>query len=276
MLKKELDWLALPEGYEFGTIETDEEMDELVEFNSKMHEPSAGMFLKRIVNYLPGFTRDMNYVIRDTSTGRIVACINGIPGTWAYEDVHLKTLELGFVGTLESHRNKGLINSLYSYFDKRLRDEQYDLSIIQGIPYFYRKFGYDFIIPLFRNISLPVVNIPASKIEDNPSLAEISIRPAKEQDIPAMMDLLQQENRRLLLSSVRDEQLWRVQERLKMNIFILDRQLRSDGIKVSIFRQERDKSGQWIDQSVDPQTIKDLENTILARARHFRTKTPKL
>jgi hypothetical protein len=65
------------------------------------------------------------------------------------------------------------------------------------------------------------------------------------------------------------------QERLKMNIFILDRQLRSDGIKVSIFRQEREPSGQWIDKPVDPQTVIDLENTILARARHFRTKTTK-
>lgn len=61
------------------------------------------------------------------------------------------------------------------------------------------------------------------------------------------------------------------QERLKINIFILDRQLRSDGLKISIFRQERDKSGQWIDQSTNPQTIRDLENAILSRARHYRT-----
>lgn len=61
-------------------------------------------------------------------------------------------------------------------------------------------------------------------------------------------------------------------ERLKINIYILDRQLRSDGLKVSIFRQERDQqSGQWRDQSVDPQTIRDLENAILSRARHYRT-----
>ena len=40
------------------------------------------------------------------------------------------------------------------------------------------------------------------------------------------------------------------QERLKMNIFILDRQLRSDGVRVSIFRQERDQSGQGIEQPV--------------------------
>lgn len=64
-------------------------------------------------------------------------------------------------------------------------------------------------------------------------------------------------------------------ERLKINIFILDRQLRSDGIKVTVFRQTRDRGGHWTDQSVSSQTIKDLENAILARARHFRTKTAK-
>lgn len=65
------------------------------------------------------------------------------------------------------------------------------------------------------------------------------------------------------------------QERLKMNIFILDRQLRSDGLKVSLFRQELNKTGQWIDKPVDSQTVKDLENSILTRARHYRIKSTK-
>ncbi|EKE10232.1 MAG: hypothetical protein ACD_16C00066G0009 [uncultured bacterium] len=64
-------------------------------------------------------------------------------------------------------------------------------------------------------------------------------------------------------------------ERFKMNIFILDRQLRSDGVRVSLFRQEQNSSGGWVDQAVNPQTITDLENAILARARHFRKKTLK-
>ena len=64
-------------------------------------------------------------------------------------------------------------------------------------------------------------------------------------------------------------------ERFKMNIFILDRQLRSDGIKVSLFRQGQNATGQWVDQTVDAQTTLDLENTILKRARHFRKKTMK-
>jgi hypothetical protein len=58
-------------------------------------------------------------------------------------------------------------------------------------------------------------------------------------------------------------------ERLKINLFILDRQLRSDGLKISIFRQERDSTGGWVDRSTDAQTVRDLENAILSRARHY-------
>lgn len=60
-------------------------------------------------------------------------------------------------------------------------------------------------------------------------------------------------------------------ERFKINIFILSRELRSDGLRVTLFRQEKDSSGQWVDQPVDPQTIVDLETTILTHARHFRS-----
>jgi len=64
-------------------------------------------------------------------------------------------------------------------------------------------------------------------------------------------------------------------ERFKVNVFILGRQLRSDGLKVSLFRQERESSGQWIDKTVDPQTIINLEDVILTRARHFRSTSVK-
>lgn len=65
------------------------------------------------------------------------------------------------------------------------------------------------------------------------------------------------------------------QERLKVNIFILDRQLRSDGLKVSVFRQTLKPNGGWIDSPVHQQTGKDLEETILTRARHYKTKATK-
>ncbi|MBN9343040.1 MAG: hypothetical protein BGO76_02200 [Caedibacter sp. 38-128] len=58
-------------------------------------------------------------------------------------------------------------------------------------------------------------------------------------------------------------------ERIKVDILIIDRQLRADGIKVSVFRQKR-QGTEWVDQPVDTQTAIQLENVILTRARQLR------
>jgi hypothetical protein len=59
-------------------------------------------------------------------------------------------------------------------------------------------------------------------------------------------------------------------ERFKMNVYILDRALRADGIRVTAFRQTRDPSGNWVDMKVEAKTATDIENSILTRARQMR------
>ena len=59
-------------------------------------------------------------------------------------------------------------------------------------------------------------------------------------------------------------------ERFKMNIYILGRQLRADGIRVSVFRQAQVGNGKWINASVKTDTSIGLENQILTRARELR------
>ncbi len=59
-------------------------------------------------------------------------------------------------------------------------------------------------------------------------------------------------------------------ERLKVNILILGRQLRADGVRASVFRQRRDGSGAWVDAAVAPETGIELEDAILTRARQLR------
>lgn len=59
-------------------------------------------------------------------------------------------------------------------------------------------------------------------------------------------------------------------ERFKVNVYILGRELRGDGIRAAVFRQKRDLDGSWVDAPVDPQTATDLENAILTRARQLR------
>lgn len=58
-------------------------------------------------------------------------------------------------------------------------------------------------------------------------------------------------------------------ERFKVNVFILDKQLKSDGVKVKVFRQVK-KGGGWADTTVADKTGPQMEEAILTRARELR------
>jgi hypothetical protein len=60
-------------------------------------------------------------------------------------------------------------------------------------------------------------------------------------------------------------------ERFKVNVYILGRDLRADGIKASVFRQVRDQAtGGWLDTAVTPEVNTEFENAVLTRARQLR------
>ncbi|NIA71687.1 DUF3576 domain-containing protein [Pelagibius litoralis] len=60
-------------------------------------------------------------------------------------------------------------------------------------------------------------------------------------------------------------------ERFKINVYILGRDLRADGVRAAVFRQLQDpRNGAWVDAVVEGQTPVDIENAILTRARQLR------
>ena len=59
-------------------------------------------------------------------------------------------------------------------------------------------------------------------------------------------------------------------ERLKVDIMIMDRQLRSDGVRVAIHKQKMDRQGNWVDAKVDPKSLTEMEDAILTRARQMK------
>lgn len=58
-------------------------------------------------------------------------------------------------------------------------------------------------------------------------------------------------------------------ERFKVNAFILDKQLVSNGVKVKVFKQTETRSG-WKDVAVTKETEIQMEDAILTRARQLR------
>ena len=62
-------------------------------------------------------------------------------------------------------------------------------------------------------------------------------------------------------------------ERFKLNVYILGRTLRADGVKIAVFRQLRDPGGQWADANVPTGTGSKIEESILTKARILRHQT---
>jgi hypothetical protein len=61
-------------------------------------------------------------------------------------------------------------------------------------------------------------------------------------------------------------------ERVKVTVYILDRRLRADGLKIAVFRQTKSNEG-WVDVAVNPDTSVKLTDAILTRARELRLAT---
>jgi hypothetical protein len=59
-------------------------------------------------------------------------------------------------------------------------------------------------------------------------------------------------------------------ERFKMNILIMDKQLRADGIKVNLFKQSLDGNGNWHDVKTNADTARSIEDAILTKARELK------
>ena len=61
-------------------------------------------------------------------------------------------------------------------------------------------------------------------------------------------------------------------ERFKLNVYIVARSLRADGVRVAVFRQVQ-TNGSWQDASVTQETNTRIEDAILSRARQLRFDT---
>ena len=61
-------------------------------------------------------------------------------------------------------------------------------------------------------------------------------------------------------------------ERFRATAYILGRTLRSDGVRVVVFRQEL-RQGNWVDVAVSATTATELEDQVLNRARELRAQS---
>ncbi|MBZ0286189.1 MAG: GNAT family N-acetyltransferase [Anaerolineae bacterium] len=186
------------------SIETDADIDRLAAFNAHIHGPELVEMTRSLILNHPTARPEYWLFVEDESTNQIVSSLALIPWHWRYEDVTLKSGEMGIVGTLEAYRGRGLIRALDTRFKELLREGDFDISHIQGIPYFYRQFGYEYAMPLEPMWQIELPNIPAASGE-----SPYHFRLATTDDIPALMHMYDEAARDLDISTLRDADIWR-------------------------------------------------------------------
>jgi predicted acetyltransferase len=193
------------EEFTFHHLETDEDVEQNLELMRQVFGQTSGVdtLVKKLINHHPTMTLKDFFVIKHH--GKIVASLNLIPVKWSIGEIPLKVAEMGCVATLAEYRNQGLQRKLINEFHRQTAEQEYDLCAIEGIPYFYRQFGYEYAIPLLEETRIRLEQIPDYE-------HKLSIRPFTEKDTPKAMQLLKQSQKKFYVHIVRDEQIWKMQQ----------------------------------------------------------------
>lgn len=193
----------LGQGLALRTAAGPDDMERVAQFNGLIHGPELAIAVRRLLrDYANLDGRDIIFV-EEVATGEVVSSLLLLPWTLSYRGVGLLVGEMGMVGTLESHRHQGLVRIQTAYFMQRLCERGCLLSLIQGIPYFYRQFDYNYAIPLDGGLRLSGRELPAAQPP------AFTFRQAEAADLPTLMRLYQAAAQDLALHTVRGEAIWR-------------------------------------------------------------------
>lgn len=188
--------------------ETQGEFDAIAALNGRVHGEGVAALARVLRDGAPGMGPEDWYGLFDPSGERCLSTLCRIPATWSLNAgrdggpaCELPVAELGLVATDEGARGDGLSSWLMKRFLADSKERGYLLSSIQGIPYFYRRFGYEYAVPLLMGVRL------------SPELTAglgtpPSHRPASAEDLPLLKAWFDESQRPLELRAERDDPRW--------------------------------------------------------------------
>ncbi len=189
----------IAEGLRLRTLHVESELDRPCAVNADVHGPGVGTLLRELAVHHPDVAP--SDVIWIEHGGEAVSTVCGIPWQLRLSEVDLDVLELGLVATRGGWRGRGLQRAMMDVFRERVRERGAHLSIIQGIPGFYRQFGFTCALPLEGGLVLEHRQLPAVE-------HELWVREATPDDLAGLARLYQELDRELDLHAVRSEEIW--------------------------------------------------------------------
>jgi len=145
-------------------------------------------------------------LVDDTRTERIVAATCLLANRARYANIPFMMGRPEIVATEIPYRNRHLQRAIFDLIHARSAARGHLMQGITGIPNFYRQFGYEFAIDLGAARHVYFSALPPLE-PGKPAL--YALRPAVEEDIPALIALSAREQACWQVATVLDEEAWR-------------------------------------------------------------------
>jgi len=195
----------LGEGMILCSIADQNDVDRIAAFHGTIHGEGVANMTRHLILDHPHTRPEHWLYVEDQSSKRVVSAICLIPWKLQYQGIELSAGEMGIVATHPDYRRRGLVRAQVARHHELLCEGGFDLSHIQGIPYFYRQFGYDYAIPLEGGWRVDLYAVPAQP----ESGTAYTLRQASLDDLPVLMDLHDRAAQDLEIHVRRDEAEWR-------------------------------------------------------------------
>ncbi|MGH3145478.1 MAG: GNAT family N-acetyltransferase, partial [Rubrobacter sp.] len=202
-----------------------EDAEAVAAFNAKIHYTSGGPYEQREPHRgIAASTRDLmsgNHptcdapdftVVEDTRTDSIVSSACLIGQRLSYEGLEFDAGLPELVGTHPDYRRRGLVKEQFEVLHRWSNDRGHLMQAIAGIPYYYRRFGYEMAVWMGEGRRIYVQDVPekpSSSEEDGHAHRSYRLRPASSSDAGFIADLDRRRRGRYLLAASRDERMWR-------------------------------------------------------------------
>jgi len=158
-------------------IDNDEEIEKIAKLNWIVHGDLAKNRIPRIFQDHPKKKDILFFYIEDINTEQAISSLLLEPLEWYFDDLIVPICEMDFVATLPKYRGRNFIGLLNKLYEQAMEERGYLITVLRGIPNYYRRFGYEFVF----NLDEPII-IKNNLILDV-NYGDLCIRKATEEDI---------------------------------------------------------------------------------------------
>jgi predicted acetyltransferase len=229
---------------EYKIATTKDEFEGIKDLCEKVFGPEEKELIHDLCYKSPKNDKNIYFYAYDQQADKCVGTVSLLDMEIKYGDVTLKTSELGIVATDPDYQGQGINKKLTDLFLTKAKEERYQMIAIEGIPYFYRRYGFNYAIPMGG------VEVILDKIDCEKNKQGFSIRKATEQDLDFIAASFKEAVKRVDIATIKEKSLIKAQ--------MIDYSSNTTKKKYFIIEEKGRKVGYFVLNSSDEIQICDI------------------